>query len=47
MSFGGTYVFPEIAAKKYKVKRQGTNTMLVNRQLLPAETEVWFLVNEL
>ena len=47
MSFGGAYVFPEIAAKKYKVKRQGTNTMLVNRQLLPAETEVWFLVNEL
>jgi len=47
MSFGGAFVFPEIASKKYKVLRKGTNTMLVNRGLLPNETEVWFLVNDL
>ena len=47
MSFAGAEKFPEIAATVHKVNRLGTYTMLMNRSLLPVETEIWFLVNEL
>ena len=47
MSFAGADKFPEIAASSHKVKYLGTNTMLINRSLLPGKTEIWFLVTEL
>ena len=47
MSFAGADKFPEIAASSHKVKYLGTNTMLINRSILPGKTEIWFLVNEL
>lgn len=47
MSFGGAYTFPGAAEAKYKVKMLKKDSMLVNRSMLPGETEVWFLVNDL
>ena len=47
MAFAGADKFPEIAASSNKVKYLGTNTMLINRSLLPGKTEIWFLVTEL
>ncbi len=47
MSFPDAKIFPKFAAQIYKVRRLGTNTIQINRSILPAKTEIWFLANDL
>ena len=42
-SFAAVYEFPEIAGTKYKIIQQKTNSIEINRAMLPHQTEVWVL----
>ena len=45
-AFGMAEAFPATAGQKYKVKFLGKNNVVLNRSMLPVQTEVWFLTEK-